>query len=151
MKRKLITATAVIKILVLCQIFVKRKAKLIKPTLAVTLLDINSNVTLAHVKHLKIVLEMIKSHSTLLNIKMIRYYQKNLRNSKSTIEHQNYREIIRICRFYNPNSQRCFLCLNKKYKIATYKRNNLLNKRIEVISTCRHRSKYKIANCETMD
>ena len=149
MKRRLITATAVIKILVLCQIFVKRKAKLIEPALAMTSLDINRNVTLTHVKqHLKVVLEMIKSHLTMLNIKMIRYYQNN---SKSAIEHQNYREIIRICRFYNPNSKRCFLCLNKKYKIATYKRSNLLNKRIELINTCRHRSKYKISNCENMD
>ena len=36
-------------------------------------------------------------------------------------------------------------------EIATYKGDNLLNKRIEIINTYRHRSKYKLANCETID
>ena len=36
-------------------------------------------------------------------------------------------KIIRICRSYNLNSKHCFLCLNDKYKIATYKGDNLLN------------------------
>ena len=40
-------------------------------------------------------------------------------------------KIIRICRPYNPNSKRCLLCLNEKYEIATYKGDNLLNKRNE--------------------
>ena len=60
-------------------------------------------------------------------------------------------KIIRICPSYNPNSKRCLLCLNEKYEIATFKGNNLLNKRTEIINTCRHRSKYKLANCETID
>ena len=59
-------------------------------------------------------------------------------------------KIIRICTSYNPNSKRCLLCLNEKYEIATYKGNNLLNKSTEIINTCRHRSKYKLANCETI-
>ena len=59
--------------------------------------------------------------------------------------------IIRICRSYNPNSKRCLLCLNEKYEIATYKGDNLLNKRTEIINTCRHRSKYKLANYDTID
>ena len=58
-------------------------------------------------------------------------------------------KIIRTCRSYNPNSKRCLLCLNEKYKIATYKEGNHLNKRTEIINTCRHRSNYKLANCET--
>ena len=54
-----------------------------------TLLGINKNVALAHVKqHLKIVSEIIKSLSTTLNIKMIRNYQKNFGKSKSEMEHQ---------------------------------------------------------------
>ena len=54
-----------------------------------TSLDINKNVNLAHVKqHLKIVLGIIKSRSTTLNIKMIRNYQKNFGKSKSAMEHQ---------------------------------------------------------------
>ena len=60
-------------------------------------------------------------------------------------------KIIRICPSYNPNDKSCLLCLNAKYEIATYKGNNLLNKRTEIINTCRHRSKYKLVNCETID
>ena len=47
---------------------------------------------------------------------------------------------IRIHRSYNPNSKRCLLCLNEKHDIARYKGYNLLNKRTEIINTCRHRS-----------
>ena len=89
MKRVLITATAVIKIITFHQIVVTQNEKFIKPTLTVTSLDINKNVTLAHVKrHLKIVSVIIKSRSTTLNIKMIRNYQKNFGKSKSAMEHQ---------------------------------------------------------------
>ena len=59
--------------------------------------------------------------------------------------------IITICRSYNPNSKRYLLCLNEKYEIATYKEGNLLNKRTEIINTCRHRSIYKLANCDTIN
>ena len=53
MKRGSVIATAVIKILVLYQIVVKRNAKFIKPALTVISLDINKNVTLAQVKTFK--------------------------------------------------------------------------------------------------
>ena len=59
--------------------------------------------------------------------------------------------MIRICPSYNPNSKRSHLCLNEKYEIETYKGNNLLNKKTEIINTCRHRSKYKLVNCEIID
>ena len=81
MKRGLATAIAVIKILLLDQRVVKPNALFIKPTLIVTSLDINKNVTLAHVKqHLKIVSGIIKSHSTTLNTKTTRNYQRILGN-----------------------------------------------------------------------
>ena len=135
------------------QTVVKQNASFIKPTLTVTSLDTNKNATLAHVKqHLKIVSGIIKSRSTTLNIKMIRNYQKNFGKSKSAMELQKlHAKIIRICPSYNPNSKRCLLCLNEKYEIATYKGNNLLNKRTEIINTCRQRNKYKLVNCETID
>ena len=60
-------------------------------------------------------------------------------------------KIIRICPSENPNSKRCLLCLNEKYEMATYKRENLLKKRAEIVNTCKHRSKYKLANCGTID
>ena len=70
MKRGLITATTVIKILVLYQTVVKQNALFIKPVLTLRSLDINESVTLAHVKqHFKIVSGITKSRSTTLNIK----------------------------------------------------------------------------------
>ena len=60
-------------------------------------------------------------------------------------------KIIRICCSYNPNSKRCLLCLNEKYEIAKYKGNNVSSKRTEIINTCRHRSKYKLANYDAID
>ena len=94
-------------------------------------------------QHLKIVLGIIKNHSTTFNI-MIRNYQQNC-NTKNTWK------IVRICCLYNPNCKRCLLCLNEKYKIVTYKGYNLLNKITEIINSCRYRGKYKLANCETID
>ena len=50
---------------------------------------INKMVNLAHVKqHLKIVLEIIKCCSSMLNIKMTWNYQKDFGKSKSAVEHQ---------------------------------------------------------------
>ena len=49
-------------------------------------------------------------------------------------------KIIRMCRSYNPDSKLRHLCLNQKYEIATYKEDILLNKRSEIINTCRHGS-----------
>ena len=39
--------------------------------------------------------------------------------------------------------------VSMRNEIATYKECNLLNKRTEIINTCRHRSKYKLANKST--
>ena len=103
--------------------------------------DINKNVTLAHVKqHLKIALDIIRSRSTTLNIKMTRNYQKNFGKSKSAVEHQ---------KSHGRLSE--YVVLTIQYEITTYKGDNLLNKRTEIINTCRHRSKYKLANYDTID
>ena len=54
-----------------------------------TSLDINKNVILAKLKqHLKLVLEIIKSRSATLNIKMMPDYPKMFGKSKSAMEHQ---------------------------------------------------------------
>ena len=53
--------------------------------------------------------------------------------------------------FLRSKQQALFLYSNEKYEIATYKEDNLLNKRTEIINTCKRRSKYKLANCETID
>ena len=43
------------------------------------------------------------------------------------------------------------ICLNDKYEIVTYKGDKFLNKRTKIINTCRHRSKSKLANCDTTE
>jgi len=60
-------------------------------------------------------------------------------------------KIIRKSKAYNTNAKRCNLCSNEKYEIATFKGNNLLNKRSQVISKCRHQNKYSLALHDTKD
>ena len=45
---------------------------------------------------------------------------------------------------FNPQSKRCSLCLNMKLEILEDKENNLLSKKSEVISKCRHYIEIKI-------
>ena len=47
---------------------------------------------------------------------------------------------------YKPEIGKCSLCDNEKLAIALFKGKNLLNKRNEIISRCRHRFKYKLSN-----
>ena len=115
-------------------------------------MDINKNVILAHIKeHLKKALGIIKGYLTTLNTKITElpkeFWEIKNHNAPPNIT----RKIIRICRAYNPNSKRCLLCLNEKYGIATYKEDNLSNKRTELINTCRHISRYKLVNCKSID
>ena len=46
---------------------------------------------------------------------------------------------------YNPESKRCRLCLIEKYHIM-FSKLNLLNSRNELVTKCRHESKYYLAN-----
>ena len=47
---------------------------------------------------------------------------------------------------YRPKIGRCNLCQQEKLAIALYEDKNLLNKKNEIISRCRHRFKYKLEN-----
>ena len=60
-------------------------------------------------------------------------------------------EVVRRCLPYNLQSKRCSLCLNEKLEIAAYKGNNLLNKKNEVVSKCRHKNKYALCKYDTKD
>ena len=53
-------------------------------------------------------------------------------------------KIIRQHATYNPVSQRCALCLNEKLEILESRGQNSLNKRSEIVSTCRHKLKYML-------
>ena len=58
-------------------------------------------------------------------------------------------KIVWRCSPYNPNSKKCYLCLNEKLEIATYRANNLLNKKTELVSKCRHQNKYTLSKYDT--
>ena len=47
---------------------------------------------------------------------------------------------------YNNKSKRCNLCIAEKFHILNFKGNNLLNKRDELVSKCRHENKFYITN-----
>ena len=47
---------------------------------------------------------------------------------------------------YKCGTRRCNLCLLEKYYILTYKEKDLLNKKSELISTCRHRRKFLLSS-----
>ena len=52
--------------------------------------------------------------------------------------------IIKKCAPFNTTKRKCYLCLNEKLQIASYKGDNLLNKRSKLINKCRHQNKYTL-------
>ena len=64
-------------------------------------------------------------------------------------ERRDYRikwTIVTSAAPYNNVSKRCNLCLTEKLKIIDADKSNLLNKRSELISKCRHENKFYIMN-----
>ena len=59
--------------------------------------------------------------------------------------------IIKRCQSYNPSTERCNLCLNEKYLIMTFNNGVLLNKKSELVSSCRHRKKFLLSHFDTGD
>ena len=60
-------------------------------------------------------------------------------------------KIVRRYSPYKHNSKRCYLCLNKKLEVTTYRGNNLQNKKTELICKCRHQNKYTLSKYDTKD
>ena len=52
---------------------------------------------------------------------------------------------------YNLENKQCQLCLNEKLEIALYEGDNLLNKKSELISKCRHLNKFTLQHHDTKD
>eukprot|EP00794_Sanderia_malayensis_P012498 gene12498-13784_t len=52
---------------------------------------------------------------------------------------------------YNPTTYKCNLCLNEKLEIALYEGENILNKRTELISKCRHVNKFSLLRHDSID
>ena len=60
--------------------------------------------------------------------------------------------IVKSVSSYTNISKRCMLCLNEKLAIITYPRQDeLLNKKSELISKCRHANKFLLANYKSND
>ena len=59
--------------------------------------------------------------------------------------------IIRKCTAFNTTKRQCYLYLNEKLEIASYKGDNLLNKRSELISKCRHPKKFTLLRHDSKD
>ena len=53
---------------------------------------------------------------------------------------------IKQYRTFNPSIGRCALCMSEKLEILQEKGPNLLNKKSEIVSTCRHRLKYMLSS-----
>ena len=47
---------------------------------------------------------------------------------------------------FNPSNRKCGLCRSEKLEILEHTGANLLNKRSEIVSTCRHRLKYMLTS-----
>ena len=52
---------------------------------------------------------------------------------------------------YNVNTKRFLLCLNEKLQTAIHRGNNMLNKRMEIISKCWHWNKYALESYDSME
>lgn len=55
-------------------------------------------------------------------------------------------KIVKQCPTYNPTSKRCTLCLSEKLSILEYCGDNMLNKRSEIVATCRHKTKFLLSH-----
>ena len=59
--------------------------------------------------------------------------------------------IVRECPPYSLSKRKCYLCLNEKLEINSYKRNNLPNKSSELINKCRHLNKHTLLRHDSKD
>ena len=60
--------------------------------------------------------------------------------------------IVKHAKSYTNNARSCSLCLREKFEILFYdNKNELLNKRSELISKCRHMNKFLLANYKSND
>ena len=60
-------------------------------------------------------------------------------------------KILRKCFSYNPQSKRCVLCLSEKLEILENLGAHQLNKRNEIVSKCRHQTKYGLSHIDSKD
>ena len=80
-------------------------------------------------------------------------YQNSTELSKHIWQLKNRKQNFKInwsirqrAQAYTNMTKRCNLCLTEKLSIMFAEKNNLLNKRTELISKCRHQNKYLLSN-----
>ena len=101
-------------------------------------------------------------------------FKKRYANHKKSFNHEKYRqntelskhvwfikdrgeepvikwEIVKKCAPYNTSSNKCNLCLAEKLEIIMRDKENLLNKRSELVSKCRHINKHLLKSYDTKD
>ena len=61
------------------------------------------------------------------------------------------RSVVRECPPCNLSKRKCYLCLNEKLQINSYKGNNLVNKRSELTNKCRHLKKHTLLRHDSKD
>ena len=60
--------------------------------------------------------------------------------------------IVKSVPFYSNITKTCILCLHEKFEILMYpNQDELLNKRSELVSKCRHINKYLLSNYKAND
>ena len=103
-------------------------------------------------QHLSSDIRTIKKHSITSNTNHIQNCKGNIGIYQQTkLRTYIYWEILGTHKLYNQSSKRCLPYLNEKLAIVLHKDNNMLNKRSEVISTCRHRNKYMLTKYDSKD
>ena len=93
-------------------------------------------------------------------------FKDRYRSHKATFDHDKYRLKTKLSKYlwelrdeglegevrweiakrtapYKCGTRRCDLCITEKMMIATADPTNLLNKRSELVSTCRHQAKFR--------
>ena len=91
--------------------------------------------------HLKNVLVTTRGTSNIPNTEIAQSYQNIYGNSKILIYHQKLNGVL-LQTYYQKQLNFCKLCLSEKfYIIKSLNDPNLLNKKSELVNTCRHQSK----------
>ena len=73
--------------------------------------------------------------------------------TKAETQHITYTDMVyRRVPSYSNITKSCMLCLHEKFEILTYpNQDELLNKRSELVSKCRHINKYLLSNYKAND
>ena len=79
-------------------------------------------------------------HSTALSS-----YVWELKNNKGVDPIMKW-EVIKKCHKYRAGDRICWLCMEEKLAIASCKSRNMLNQRLEVLNSCRHKRAWLLYN-----